>query len=173
MTPNPLRWTPQMRKLYGKPPYQPDDTDGFNVKLKAYAEAMRRIAKTEQLPLIDVYQAFEEFGARDGQTVDDLLLDGIHPNERGQRIVADHLLAVLLKIGKPNTQSSAHPIDVKIVDNPAASSAFSLAFLARSEAASSFLATLRSLIPVREVIHSSLVSRNSSKSEFFNIFSGT
>ncbi len=31
MTPNPLRWTPKLKQMYGKPPYKPDDPDGFNI----------------------------------------------------------------------------------------------------------------------------------------------
>jgi lysophospholipase L1-like esterase len=96
MTPNPLRWTPKMREMYGKPPYLTDDVDGFNVKLRDYAEKVRQIAKSEKVPLIDVSQAFEDFGKKDGQSVDDLLLDGIHPNDRGHRLVADLLMAELL-----------------------------------------------------------------------------
>jgi lysophospholipase L1-like esterase len=95
MTPNPLRWTPKMREMYGKVPYDLDDEDGFNVRLREYAETVRQIAKTESVALIDVYQNFKTFGKQDGQTVDDLLLDGIHPNERGHRLVSDQLLAKL------------------------------------------------------------------------------
>ena len=96
MTPNPLRWTPKMRDMYGKPPYLPNDVNGFNVKLASYAETMRQVASTEKVPLIDVYQRFEQFGMTDGQSVDDLLLDGIHPNEKGHRLVADLLTEVLV-----------------------------------------------------------------------------
>src|SRR5690606_7818779 len=31
MTPNPMRWTDALRKLYNKPPYEPDEVDGLNV----------------------------------------------------------------------------------------------------------------------------------------------
>ncbi len=122
MTPNPLRWTPKMRELYGRSPYLPDETNGFNIKLEAYAETIRRIAKTENVLLIDVYRSFEEFSQTDGQSVDDLLLDGIHPNDRGQRLIADQLMALLLKSGTSNTLVSPETIDVKIIDNPETSS---------------------------------------------------
>jgi lysophospholipase L1-like esterase len=122
MTPNPLRWTPTMRKMYGKPPYLPDDEDGFNALLKTYAERVRQIGKTEHVLLIDVYRSFEEFGKKDGQSVSDLLLDGIHPNDRGHRLVADQLIAVLLKTGKPNALESTATIELRIATNPATSS---------------------------------------------------
>lgn len=122
MTPNPLRWTPKMRELYGKPPYLPNETNGFNINLAAYAETIRQIARTEHVPLIDVYRTFEEFGMTEGRSVDDLLLDGIHPNDRGHRLVADQLIAVLLKSRQLNVHDSPAAVEVKIVDNPADSS---------------------------------------------------
>ncbi|MDO9541096.1 MAG: SGNH/GDSL hydrolase family protein [Kiritimatiellia bacterium] len=96
MTPNTLRWTPELKKLYGKPPYNPDDPDGFNILLRDYAESVRRIAREESVQLADVFAAFIQFGAQPGQSIDDLLLDGMHPNERGQRIVADLLIKAII-----------------------------------------------------------------------------
>ncbi|MEZ6130332.1 MAG: GDSL-type esterase/lipase family protein [Planctomycetaceae bacterium] len=98
MTPNPLQWTPGMRKLYGKPPYQPDQSTGFNVRLVHYSQKVRELAKTENVPLVDVERLFEEYGMQDGKSVDDLLLDGVHPNDSGHRLVADHLMTELLKL---------------------------------------------------------------------------
>jgi lysophospholipase L1-like esterase len=92
MTPNSLRWIPRMKKLYGKPPYDPEDVQGFNVLLRSYAAAVRKIAKEENVPLVDVYAAFENYDKQANQAADDLLLDGMHPNTQGQKMVADLLL---------------------------------------------------------------------------------
>ncbi len=89
MTPNPLRWTDKLKSLYGKPPYAADDPEGFNVLLKGYAEAVRRIARTEEVPLVDIDAAF-------ANDADELLLDGMHPNTKGRQRVADRLLPVVL-----------------------------------------------------------------------------
>ena len=100
MTPNPLRWTEKTRQLYGKPPYEADETDGFNVLLKDYAEAARGVARRKGVELIDVYARYESYEARPDRSIDALLLDGMHPNAQGQRLVAELLLekaAVLLK----------------------------------------------------------------------------
>lgn len=91
MTPNPLRWTDKLRSMYGKPPYLPDDADGFNVLLKSYAAAVREVARQTGVPLIDVYAAFYAHGLELNRSVDDLLLDGMHPNAKGHRLVADLL----------------------------------------------------------------------------------
>lgn len=92
MTSNSLRWIPRIKKLYGKPPYDPDDPRGFNLFLKDYAQSVRDIAREKQMPLVDIYKAFEEYGKQPGQATDDLLLDGMHPNTAGQRKVADLLI---------------------------------------------------------------------------------
>lgn len=92
MTPNSLRWIPRIKELYGKPPYDADDPNGFNLFLKAYAETVRQIAKEEHVPLVDVYAAFETYAKQPGQSAQDLLLDGIHPNTKGQQMVADLLI---------------------------------------------------------------------------------
>jgi len=62
------------------------------VLLKSYAAAVRKIAKEEHVPLVDVYAAFENYDKQPNQAADDLLLDGMHPNTAGQRMVADLLL---------------------------------------------------------------------------------
>ncbi|QDV48038.1 SGNH/GDSL hydrolase family protein [Gimesia fumaroli] len=98
MTPNSLRWIPRIQKLYGKPPYDPEDPDGFNLFLKAYAETVRQIAKETNVPLVDVYAAFETYAKQPGQSAHDLLLDGIHPNTKGQRMVADLLMPQIKQV---------------------------------------------------------------------------
>lgn len=95
MTPNPMRWTPVLKDLYGKPPYKVDDPLGINVTLEPYVRAVRELATRLKVELVDVHAAFEEAESRQGQKVDDLLLDGIHPNSAGHRIVADAVLRQL------------------------------------------------------------------------------
>ena len=95
MTPNPIRWTVKLRELYGRPPYDPQDPDGFNVLLAGYAQAVRDVAHEAGVPLVDVQQAYRDKAERDGIAVDELLLDGMHPNAQGHRLVADLLGEVL------------------------------------------------------------------------------
>ena len=101
MTPNPLRWTPKLREMYGTAPYDVDDEDGFNVQLRVYAALVRNLAKDEGVPLIDVYESFQRYGKQAGQSIDDLLSDGMHPNERGHGLVADLLFNQLLLSDQP------------------------------------------------------------------------
>jgi lysophospholipase L1-like esterase len=104
MTPNPVRWTSSLKLHYGKPPYRPDDPDGFNGLLGQYAEAVRRLAQKRKLPVVDVYAAFEAYGHDKNHSMDDLLLDGMHPNAKGQRLVADLLIGEILKFKASGTE---------------------------------------------------------------------
>jgi lysophospholipase L1-like esterase len=95
ITPNPVAWTDNLKELYGRPPYRPDDPDGWNVFLKDYAQAARRVAKACRVPLVDVYQLFQKYASEPGHSLNDLMLDGMHPNDLGHTIVANHLIEVL------------------------------------------------------------------------------
>lgn len=96
MTPNPLRWTPEVKKRYGKPPYRIADPDGLTFILADYAEVVRKLAKAEDVPLVDVYAAFRKIGGPTGAGIDALLSDGVHPNSKGHELVAETLLPALL-----------------------------------------------------------------------------
>lgn len=52
---------------------------------KMYSDAIREVAATNEVPLIDIRTAFEEKG-----NVKSLMCaDGIHPNHKGQRVIRD------------------------------------------------------------------------------------
>jgi len=104
MTSNPLRWTDKLKELYGKPPYNPDDPEGFNLLLGDYVERARRVAARHGLPMVDSFRAFKEYGEVEGQSVDDLLLDGMHPNAAGHEIEAQLLLAQIRAMFTPQQQ---------------------------------------------------------------------
>jgi lysophospholipase L1-like esterase len=95
MTPNPVAWTDQLKELYAKPPYRPDEPDGWNLLLKDYAQAVRRVAKTQKVPLVDTYEFFQDHAARPDHDLNELMTDGMHPNNLGQELIADHLMKIL------------------------------------------------------------------------------
>jgi len=97
MTPNRLCWTPALRNLYGKPPYQPDDADGFNVIMDGYVDGLRELARKKAVRLVDVNAAYKNFPAETGKPIDVLLSDGMHPNDRGHQLVKDLLMEEITK----------------------------------------------------------------------------
>lgn len=98
VTPAPTRWTDKLKEMYGKPPYKRDDPDGFNVILKDYVQRMRDVAAKEKVVLVDLNKAYYKYHRTKGQTMDDLFLDGLHPNTKGQQIEADLLLEKIKKL---------------------------------------------------------------------------
>jgi sialidase-1 len=96
MTTNPLRWTPKMKDLYGKSPYNAEAADGFEtLHLAAYNDALRSLAKELNVPLVDVRAAYSDFAAKHQTTVDAMLLDGIHPGDPGHELVSELLVPAI------------------------------------------------------------------------------
>ncbi|MEO6876758.1 MAG: GDSL-type esterase/lipase family protein [Opitutaceae bacterium] len=94
MTPNPLRWTPQLVEMYGHPPYNADDPDGLNINLSHYAAAVRELAAQTGVPLVDIWHAYETW---QGGAADPLVADGMHPNQRGHELVARLLTQTIIE----------------------------------------------------------------------------
>lgn len=72
--------------LKGLPAYV---ENGLNHLVEQYAAVTRRLAAEVGLPVAEVYEAFQQHPRRD-----DLIPDGIHPDPRGQRLIADTILSV-------------------------------------------------------------------------------
>ena len=62
-----------------------------NITLRPYVEAVREIARGEGLPLVDVYSRFAEL-ALEGVELNTLFTDAMHPNPKGQRLIAEMLI---------------------------------------------------------------------------------
>jgi lysophospholipase L1-like esterase len=88
MTSNRFAWTPRLRGLYGKPPYDVTSDDGFNFMLDTYNDVVRDVAHKREVELVDAAKAVPASA----------LLDGMHPGTEGHRIVADLLLPVVRKL---------------------------------------------------------------------------
>jgi hypothetical protein len=61
------------------------------------------VAKSESLPLVDVFDAFERYGKGPGHAIDDILLagDGSHPNQAGQYLVCRLSAAKIVELLMP------------------------------------------------------------------------
>jgi len=99
MTTNPTRWGGRYKELYGKPPYDPNAEDGFDRPfLSQYNQAVRDLAAELNLPLIDLHELYLKRAQEQQVPVDSLLLDGVHPNDKGHALVAEALLPVIQKV---------------------------------------------------------------------------
>jgi len=92
MTPNSMRWKdPFYINAFREHPGLLDVSDarGIDKLLETYAQDARDVARSESVPLVDVFRAFEDYGAAPGRSIDEILLasDGIHPNQAGQALV--------------------------------------------------------------------------------------
>ncbi len=80
-TPPPLYMTEHLRGYYGKEPYL---TQGFNFMLDRYVEAMRQVAANTGTPVAEANEKFKELPDFMAYS-----LDGMHPNDAGQKIIAE------------------------------------------------------------------------------------
>ena len=109
MTANPVLWTDDFRKIYGKPPYNQADRWGMNLLNAKYAQSVRDIARAHSLPLIDVYQLYLDYDQVPGQQAADLLPDGLHPNDEGHRMVAELLAREIRRLSEIDNETAVMP----------------------------------------------------------------
>lgn len=88
-----LMTCPPMTERYWGMHLEPYQKHGINFLVKDYARAMRDVARKKGVELVDVYRAFEEKPERL-----DYFPDGLHPDRRGHRVIADLLVKQLAGI---------------------------------------------------------------------------
>lgn len=98
VTPLPTRWTEKLKGMYGKPPYDPADPDGFNFLKKEYVAALKKLGERNGIPVIDLYSVYYRYAEKKGRSMDELFTDGMHPNSQGHRIEAELLLKAIRKL---------------------------------------------------------------------------
>ena len=83
MTPNPMCWTPTLEGHYPEGPYL-DGPRGGNLLLQRYLAAVQQLAKSDKVPLVDVFAEYDQYERSSGRPIQELFLeDGVHPNEVG------------------------------------------------------------------------------------------
>jgi lysophospholipase L1-like esterase len=108
MTPNPMRWNDLLKSYYGAAPYDPNDPMGLNATITPYCQAVRDVATAQSVPLVDVYNLFVAYDQVAGQSMDNLLLDGMHPNDQAHQMIADALIG-LIADGLPRDDDPGPP----------------------------------------------------------------
>ena len=69
-----------------------------NERLLQYVAVVRMLAKKYETGLVDNFNDFQKYAADTGESVDALLLDGAHPNDKGHKMIADNLVNEITKI---------------------------------------------------------------------------
>lgn len=98
MLPPPACWTDVLRGYYSKPPYDVNDPDSWQRTTRAHRDAAKQVATTTGVACLDHERTFFDTASQRGLTLNDLMLDGMHPNTAGQRIIAGALQPVLVKL---------------------------------------------------------------------------
>ena len=88
-----LMTCPPMTERYWGMHLAPYQKHGINFLVKDYAQAMRDVAAEKKVELVDVYRAFADKPERL-----DYFPDGLHPDARGHRVIADLLVERLARI---------------------------------------------------------------------------
>jgi len=88
-----LMTCPPMTERYGGMHLEPYRKHGINFLVKDYAQTMRDVAAEKKVELVDVYRAFDQNRARL-----EYFPDGLHPDPRGHRVIADLLVERLARI---------------------------------------------------------------------------
>ena len=97
-----LMTCPPMTERYWGIHLAPYQKHGINFLVKDYAQSMRDVAAEKGVDLIDVYRSFHE----DPRSLD-YFPDGLHPDARGHRVIADLLVEKLTRsIGQPRQKSA-------------------------------------------------------------------
>ncbi len=74
--------------------------DFQNERLLLYVKTVRKLARKYGTGMVDNYTSFSRYARKKGNSLDDLLLDGVHPNDRGHELIATHLADEVLRLAR-------------------------------------------------------------------------
>ncbi|KAI0340202.1 SGNH hydrolase [Trametopsis cervina] len=93
LTPPPVNTHQRAADLASRGSGQPLDRDFHNTAL--YAEAVRDVAKKEDIPLVDVYTRLWEACGKEEKNLERYLIDGLHVNEEAYGMIYQDILDVI------------------------------------------------------------------------------
>lgn len=74
--------------------------DFQNNRLFEYVKVLRVLSKKYRTGLVDNYQSFMDFQQSTSNSIDTLMSDSVHPNDRGHEIIAANILVQILNLTK-------------------------------------------------------------------------
>lgn len=69
-------------------------------RLKKYMKVTRQLAKNKNIPLIDTWKLFPDSVRKKQKGIDSLLLDGVHPNDTGHKLIANAIAKIIISSSK-------------------------------------------------------------------------
>jgi lysophospholipase L1-like esterase len=69
-----------------------------NKRLLKYVKVVRKLANKFQTGLVDNYKLFRKYGRQNDNLIDDLMLDGVHPNDKGHELIAQEIMKEIVQI---------------------------------------------------------------------------
>ncbi len=69
-------------------------------RLKQYMKVTKKLAKAKEIPLIDTWKLFSSYAHKTHTGIDELLLDGMHPNDEGHAIIANAIVKIIVSSSK-------------------------------------------------------------------------
>jgi lysophospholipase L1-like esterase len=66
-------------------------------RLKIYKDAVIKLAKSENVELINSWKLFHRYAKNDPQGMEGLLPDGIHPMDTGHQLIAEKIIKIIKK----------------------------------------------------------------------------
>ncbi|MCP4155156.1 MAG: hypothetical protein GY757_45950, partial [bacterium] len=97
----PILMTPIPMGKFWAAHLEPYKTGDRNFKLREYAAAVRRVAGKEGIPLVDHFARWERW-QKLGKNTESWLTDGLHPNPKGHRFMAQTIGRVLTEVTEVN-----------------------------------------------------------------------
>ena len=81
--------------LLAPPPASKANEDLYPYSTKEVSETVEEIAKELSLPFLSIHGFLCSLCRERGVTIDSLLVDGLHPNDEGHRLIAEHMIRML------------------------------------------------------------------------------
>lgn len=69
--------------------------------VERYMKTVKKLAKEKKVPFLDTWKLFYKDVKGDPKGIDALMLDGIHPGDRGHELIADALSKMIIKSHQP------------------------------------------------------------------------
>lgn len=92
--------------------------DYQNERLQSYIETVRNFAKKYRTGLVDNNKAFRDYQSQSGVSFDSLLLDGVHPNDKGHELIAGNMAEEVLRITGHTKKSLSNQKSLVLQLNP-------------------------------------------------------